>query len=52
MKEVPSDLTYYYNQTENVAYVRLYDFCNYVYEPATGIIELNGDRAAKLISLF
>ena len=45
-------LDLYYNQTENVAYVRLYDFCNYVYEPATGIIELNGDRAAKLISLF
>ena len=43
-------LDVYYNQTENVAYVRLYDFCNYVYEPATGIIELNGDRAAKLIS--
>ena len=45
-------LDLYYNQTENVAYVRLYDFCNYVYEPATGIIELNGDRAAKLISLI
>ncbi len=27
-----------------------YDFCNYNYEPATGIIELDGDRAEKLIS--
>ena len=44
-------LDVYYNKAENVAYVQLYDFCNYVYEPATGIIELHGDRAAKLISL-
>lgn len=28
----------------------IYDFCNYNYEPATGIIELDGDRAEKLIS--
>lgn len=43
-------LEIYFNKTEKIAYVQIYDFCNYNYEPATGIIELDGDRAEKLIS--
>ena len=42
----------YFNKSENVAYAQLYDFCNYAYEPATGIIELEGERAERLISLL
>ncbi len=45
-------LDVYFNNAENVAYAQLYDFCNYTYEPATGIIELKGDKADKLISLL
>ena len=45
-------LDVYFNKSENVAYAQVYDFCNYDYEPATGIIELDGDRADKLISLL
>ena len=45
-------LDVYFNKSENVAYAQVYDFCNYDYEPATGIIELDGDRAEKLISLL
>ena len=45
-------LEVYFNKSENVAYAQVYDFCNYDYEPATGIIELEGDRADKLISLL
>ena len=42
----------YFNKEERVAYVQLYDFCNYLYEPATGIIELDGARAETLISMI
>lgn len=42
----------YFNKAERVAYVQLYDFCNYLYEPATGIIELDGARAETLISMI
>ena len=45
-------LDVYFNKDEQVAYAQLYDFCNYTYEPATGIVELKGDRAEKLISLL
>ncbi|MCQ2180618.1 MAG: hypothetical protein MJY50_00950 [Bacteroidales bacterium] len=45
-------LDLYFNRSENVAYAQLYDFCNYNYEPATGVVELKGDRADKLISLI
>ena len=45
-------LDVYFNKDEQVAYAQLYDFCNYTYEPATGIIELKADRAGKLISLL
>ena len=45
-------LDVYFNKAENVAYAQLHDFCNYTYEPATGIAELKGDRAEKLISLL
>ena len=45
-------LDVYFNKAEQVAYAQLYDFCNYTYEPATGIIELKGDKADKLISLL
>ena len=40
----------YYNAAEKVAYVQLYDFSNYTYEAATGLVELRGERASKLIS--
>ncbi len=42
----------YFNKAERVAYAQLYDFCNYTYEPATGLVELKDDRADKLISLL
>ena len=45
-------LDVYYNKNEQVAYAQLFDFCNYSYEPASGIVELKGDRAGKLISLL
>lgn len=40
----------YYNASAAVAYVQLFDFSNYTYEPATEIVELRGPRAEKLIS--
>ena len=42
----------YFSKSGNVAYAQLYDFCNYEYVPATGIIELDRDRAKMLISLL
>ena len=45
-------LDVYFNKVEGIAYAQLYDFYNYTYEPATGIVELKGDRAGKLISLL
>ncbi|MCQ2182825.1 MAG: hypothetical protein MJY89_05410 [Bacteroidales bacterium] len=45
-------LDVYYNKAEQVAYAQLFDFCNYSYESATGIVEVNGEKAAKLISLL
>ena len=43
-------LDVYFNKAGHVAYAQLFDFCNYAYEPATGVVELNGDRADKLIT--
>lgn len=40
----------YFNAEAAIAYVQLFDFSNYTYEPATGIVELRGPRAEKLIS--
>ena len=40
----------YYNADAAIAYVQLFDFSNYTYEPATGIVELRGPKADKLIS--
>ena len=40
----------YYNADASIAYVQLFDFSNYTYEPATGIVELRGPKADKLIS--
>lgn len=45
-------LDVYFNKAEGIAYAQLYDFCNYTYEPATGVVELKADRADKLISLL
>lgn len=45
-------LEVYYNKTENVAYVQLFDFCTYDYESATGIIQLDSARAEILLSLL
>ena len=39
----------YYNAASAVAYVQLFDFSNYTYEPATEVVELRGPRAEKLI---
>lgn len=39
----------YYNITASVAYVQLFDFSNYTYEPATEMVELRGPRAEKII---
>lgn len=39
----------YYNAMAAIAYVQLFDFSNYAYEPATDIIELRGPRAEKII---
>ncbi len=39
----------YYNADAAIAYAQLFDFSNYTYEPATGIVELRGPRAEKLI---
>ena len=38
-----------YNADAAVAYAQLFDFSNYTYEPATGIVELRGSRAQTLI---
>ena len=43
-------LEIYYNADAAVAYAQLFDFSNYVYVPATEIVELRGPRAEKLIS--
>ncbi len=45
-------LDVYFNKAAKVAYAQLYDFRNYSYEPATGIVEITGDRADKLISML
>ena len=42
-------LEIYYNADEAVAYVQLFDFSDYTYEPATEIVELRGQKAEKLI---
>ena len=40
----------YFNAAAAIAYVQLFDFSNYTYEPATEIVELHGAKAEKLIS--
>ena len=42
-------LEIYYNAAASVAYAQLFDFSNYSYEPATGIIEVRGRKADKII---
>lgn len=42
-------LEIYYNAEASVALVQLFDFLNYMYEPATDLVELRGERARKLI---
>ena len=39
----------YYNAIAAIAYVQLFDFSNYAYEPATEIVELRGTKAERLI---
>lgn len=43
-------LEVYYNREAEVAYAQLFDFSSYTYEAATGVVELTGPRAVKLIS--
>lgn len=40
----------YYNKEAGVAYVQLFDFSNYTYEPATEIVELHSPKADNLLS--
>lgn len=42
-------LELYFNAAAPVAYAQLFDFSNYSYEPATGIIEVRGRKADKII---
>ena len=42
-------LEVYYNADAAIAYAQLFDFSNYTYEAATGIVELRGPKAEKLI---
>lgn len=42
-------LEIYYNATASIAFVQLFDFSNYKYEPATQIIDLRGVRADAII---
>jgi hypothetical protein len=43
-------LEVYYNAVSSVAYAQLFDFSNYTYEPVTGIVELRGTKADKIIT--
>ena len=43
-------LDVYYNAAAGIAYVQLFDFRNYAYEPETEVIELHSPKADKLIS--
>ena len=43
-------LEVYYNADASLAYAQLFDFSNDTYEPATGIVELRGPKADKLIT--
>jgi len=43
-------LDVYFNKTERVAYVQAFDFCNYTYEAATEVVELEGNRAEMIYS--
>ena len=43
-------LEVYYNADASLAYAQLFDFSNYTYEPATGLVELRGPKADKLIT--
>ena len=43
-------LEVYYNADTAVAYAQIFDFSNYTYEAATGIVELRGPKAEKLIA--
>ena len=44
-----SRLEIYYNADAAVAYAQLFNYSQYLYEPATEIVELRGFRASKLI---
>ena len=43
-------LDVYYNASAGIAYAQLYDIRNFIYEPATDVIELHLPRAEKLIA--
>ena len=42
----------YYSTDASVAYAQLYDYINYCYVPASGIVELKRKRAEELIKIF
>lgn len=39
----------YFNAEAELAYAQLFDFANYTYEESTEMVELRGERAARLI---
>lgn len=43
-------LEVWFNRAESVAYAQLFDFSNYTYQEATPLVELRGERAARLIA--
>lgn len=45
-------LDLYYNKVICKAYAQLHDFCNYAYEPVTGLVELNVKQTETMISLL
>lgn len=40
----------YFSKAESKAFIQVFDFCNYEYKEATELIELNGQRAEKIIA--
>lgn len=42
-------LEVYFNKSLDTAYAQLSDFSNLTYQPATGLVELDGRRAGKLL---
>lgn len=42
----------YYDASGSTAYVQVFDFTDYLYRPATGVVALEGKRAETLLKAF